>query len=109
VASLLHRGLLVTVGAEQFSSTEITSLSGRGLWTGRVPADGGQVLRLGILSQGAVPPIGAAALRDPMRKWARLVRQRTTKILSITNLLARNLAKSSLRARIDLGNRHRSH
>jgi hypothetical protein len=48
-ASLLHRGSLVTVGPEQFSSAEITSLSRRGLGTGRVPADGGQVLRLGIL------------------------------------------------------------
>ena len=38
---------------------------------------------------------------QPVRKWAQLVRQCTTDILSINNLLARNLAKSSLRARMD--------
>jgi len=53
-----------------------------------------QLLRLGILPQGYILPTGAAGLRDLMRKRAQLVRQRTTQILSIHNLLARNLAKS---------------
>jgi len=53
-----------------------------------------QLLRLGILPEGYICPPELRALRDLMRKRAQLVRQRTTNILSIHNLLARNLAKS---------------
>lgn len=53
-----------------------------------------QLLRLGILPQGYICPPELRALRDLMRKRAQLVRQRTANILSIHNLLARNLAKS---------------
>src|SRR5450631_952913 len=53
-----------------------------------------QLLRLGILPEGYICPPELRALRDLMRKRAQLVRQRTTQILSIHNLLARNLAKS---------------
>jgi transposase len=53
-----------------------------------------QLLRLGILPEGYICPPELRALRDLMRKRAQLVRQRTTHILSIHNLFARNLAKS---------------
>ena len=53
-----------------------------------------QLLRLGILPEGYICPPELRALRDLMRKRAQLVRQRTSQILSIHNLLARNLAKS---------------
>ena len=48
-----------------------------------------QLLRLGILPQGYICPPELRAVRDLMRKRAQLVRQRTTNILSIHNLLAR--------------------
>jgi transposase len=53
-----------------------------------------QLLRLGILPLGYICPPELRAVRDLMRKRAQLVRQRTAQILSIHNLLARNLAKS---------------
>jgi len=53
-----------------------------------------QLLRLGILPQGYICPPELRAVRDLMRKRAQLVRQRAAQILSIHNLLARNLARS---------------
>jgi transposase len=48
------------------------------------------LLRLGILPEGYIYPKEARAVRDLLRKHSQLVRQRTTQILSIQNLLARN-------------------
>ena len=48
------------------------------------------LLRLGILPEGYIYPKEARAVRDLLRKRSQLVRQRTTQILSIQNLLARN-------------------
>jgi transposase len=53
-----------------------------------------QLLRLGILPQGYIYPPEQRAVRDLMRKRSQLVHQRTAQILSIHNLLARNLAQS---------------
>jgi len=53
-----------------------------------------QLLRLGILPQGYICPPELRAVRDLMRKRSQLVHQRTAQILSIHNLLARNLARS---------------
>ena len=50
------------------------------------------LLRLGILPEGYIYPREARAVRDLLRKRSQLVRQRTTQILSIQNLLARNLS-----------------
>lgn len=50
------------------------------------------LLRLGILPEGYIYPREARAVRDLMRKRSQLVRNRTTQILSMQNLLARNLA-----------------
>ena len=49
------------------------------------------LLRLGILPVGYIYPREERAVRDMLRKRSQLVRQRTTQILSIENLMARNL------------------
>jgi len=49
------------------------------------------LLRLGILPTGYIYPRAARAVRDLLRKRGQLVRQRTTQILSMQNLLTRNL------------------
>ena len=52
------------------------------------------LLRLGILPVGYIYPREERAVRDLLRKRGQLVRQRTTQILSMQNLMARNLAQS---------------
>lgn len=49
------------------------------------------LLRLGILPVGHIYPREQRAVRDLLRKRTQLVRQRTTQILSMHNLIARNL------------------
>jgi transposase len=49
------------------------------------------LLRLGILPTGYIYPREQRAVRDLLRKRGQLVRQRSTQILSIGNLIARNL------------------
>lgn len=49
------------------------------------------LLRLGILPEGYIYPREGRAVRDLLRKRSQLVRQRSTQVLSIQNLLARNL------------------
>ena len=48
------------------------------------------LLRLGILPTGYIYPKQIRALRDLLRKRGQLVQQRTTHIISIENLYARN-------------------
>ena len=56
------------------------------------------LLRLGILPVGHIYPRAQRAVRDLLRKRSQLVRQRTAQILSVQNLLARNLgARASSR------------
>jgi transposase len=50
------------------------------------------LLRLGILPVGYIYPREDRTVRDLLRKRGQLVRQRTTQILSMQNLMARNLA-----------------
>jgi transposase len=49
------------------------------------------LLRLGILPTGYIYPREERAVRDLLRKRSQLVRQRSSQILSIENLMARNL------------------
>jgi transposase len=49
------------------------------------------LLRLGILPEGYIYPREDRAVRDLLRKRSQLVRQRTSQVLSIENLVARNL------------------
>jgi len=48
----------------------------------------------GILPEGDIYPKEERAMRDLLRKRSQLVRQRTTKLLSIQNLLTRNTESS---------------
>ena len=48
------------------------------------------MLRLGVLPQGYIYPKQERAVRDLLRKRSQLVRQRTTNLLSIENLITRN-------------------
>lgn len=50
------------------------------------------LLHLGILPEGYIYPREERAVRDLMRKRSQLVGNRTTQVLSVQNLLARNLA-----------------
>jgi transposase len=52
------------------------------------------LLRLGILPTGYIYPKQERAVRDLLRKRSQLVRQSTTNILSMQNLLARNTPQS---------------
>jgi len=52
------------------------------------------ILRLGILPEGYIYPKEERAVRDLLRKRSQLVRQRTTHILSIQNLMSRNTGRS---------------
>tara|TARA_B100000315_G_scaffold237262_1_gene253875 strand:- start:87 stop:1145 length:1059 start_codon:yes stop_codon:yes gene_type:complete len=56
------------------------------------------LLRLGVLPEGYIYPRADRPVRDLLRKRSQLVRQRTTNLLSIQNLLTRNTG-SSLSAR----------
>nr|WP_315187345.1 IS110 family transposase [uncultured Albidiferax sp.] len=49
------------------------------------------LLRLGILPTGYIYPKEGRAVRDLLRKRSQMVRTRTTQILSLQNLLSRNL------------------
>lgn len=52
------------------------------------------LLRLGVLPQGYIYPKAERAVRDLLRKRGQLVRQRTSNLLSIQNLLTRNTGSS---------------
>ena len=52
------------------------------------------LLRLGVLPQGYIYPKAERPVRDLLRKRSQLVRQRTTNLLSIQNLMTRNTGES---------------
>jgi transposase len=52
------------------------------------------ILRLGVLPQGYLYPKAERAVRDLLRKRGPMVRQRTTHLLSIQNLITRNTGSS---------------
>jgi transposase len=52
------------------------------------------MLRLGILPEGYIYPKAERAVRDLLRKRGQLVRYRTSNLLSINNLVARNYGSS---------------
>src|SRR4249920_1025386 len=58
------------------------------------------ILRLGVLPQGYIYPKQERAVRDLLRKRSQLVRQRTTNLLSIQNLLTRNTGSTMSSNRI---------
>ena len=52
------------------------------------------LLRLGVLPEGYIYPRADRPVRDLLRKRSQMVRQRTTNLLSIENLLTRNTGSS---------------
>ena len=52
------------------------------------------LLRLGVLPEGYIYPRAERPVRDLLRKRSQMVRQRTTNLLSIENLLTRNTGSS---------------
>src|SRR5437764_2353028 len=52
------------------------------------------ILRLGVLPQGYIYPKEERAVRDLLRKRGQMVRQRTTNLLSLQNLVTRNTGGS---------------
>jgi len=52
------------------------------------------LLRLGVLPEGYIYPRADRPVRDLLRKRSQMVRQRTTNLLSIQNLLTRNTGSS---------------
>src|SRR5262245_62510471 len=49
------------------------------------------LLRLGVLPEGYIYPKAERAVRDVLRKRSHLVRQQTTNVLSLQNILVRNM------------------
>ena len=58
------------------------------------------LLRLGVLPEGYIYPRAERPVRDLLRKRSQMVRQRTTNLLSIQNLLTRNTGSSMSANRI---------
>ena len=52
------------------------------------------ILRMGVLPEGYIYPKEERAVRDLLRKRSQMVRQRTTNLLSIQNLITRNTGSS---------------
>ena len=76
--------LVNTAGVKQYEGLKYTDDDTDALWLAHL-------LRLGILPTGYIYPKETRALRDLLRKRGQLVQQRTTHILSIENLYARNI------------------
>ncbi|MCU0935234.1 MAG: IS110 family transposase [Gammaproteobacteria bacterium] len=72
-----------TAAIEQYAGLKHTDDHSDARWLAHL-------LRLGILPEGHIYPPQRRAVRDLLRKRSQLVRQRTTNLLSIQNLLARH-------------------
>jgi transposase len=72
-----------TAAVKQYEGLKYTDDDSDAFWLAHL-------LRLGVLPTGYIYPKQSRAARDLLRKRGQLVRQRTTHILSIENLYARN-------------------
>jgi transposase len=72
-----------TTASEQYKGLKHTDDESDARWLAHL-------LRLGILPEGYIYPKEERAVRDLLRKRSQLVRQRTSNLLSIQNLLTRN-------------------
>jgi transposase len=72
-----------TTASEQYKGLKHTDDESDARWLAHL-------LRLGILPEGYIYPKEERAVRDLLRKRSQLVRQRTTNLLSIQNLVTRN-------------------
>jgi transposase len=76
-----------TTATEQYKGLKHTDDQSDARWLAHL-------LRLGILPEGYIYPKEERAVRDLLRKRSQLVRQRTTNLLSIQNLVTRNTGSS---------------
>lgn len=82
-----YRVHLANTGAiQQFSGLKYTDDESDARWLATL-------LRLGILAQGYIYPKQDRPVRDLLRKRGHMVRHRTSHVLSIQNLLARNTGR----------------
>jgi len=82
-----------TAGVKQYEGLKYTDDKSDARWLAHI-------LRLGILPEGYIYPKEERAVRDLLRKRSQLVRQRSTHILSIQNLMSRNTGKGMSGAKI---------
>jgi transposase len=76
-----------TTAIEQYKGLKHTDDQSDARWLAHL-------LRLGILPEGYIYPKAERGVRDLLRKRSQLVRQRTSNLLSIQNLLTRNTGSS---------------
>jgi transposase len=72
-----------TAAIQQYEGLKYTDDTSDARWLAHI-------LRLGVLPQGYIYPKAERAVRDLLRKRSQMVRQRTTNLLSIQNLITRN-------------------
>lgn len=83
-----HRVHLANTAAiQQYEGLKYTDDTSDARWLAHI-------LRLGVLPQGYIYPKEQRAVRDLLRKRSQMVRQRTTNLLSIQNLITRNTGSS---------------
>jgi transposase len=91
VDGLMDRGhrvhLANTAAVQQYEGLKYTDDTSDARWLAHI-------LRLGVLPEGYIYPKGERAVRDLLRKRGQMVRQRTTHLLSIQNLITRNTGSS---------------
>jgi transposase len=91
VDGLMEHGYRVhlanTAAIQQYEGLKYTNDHSDARWLAHI-------LRLGVLPQGYIYPKQERPIRDLLRKRSQMVRQRTTNLLSIENLLTRNTGTS---------------
>ena len=91
VDGLMEQGYKVhlanTAAIQQYEGLKYTDDDSDARWLAHL-------LRLGVLPEGYIYPRAERPVRDLLRKRSQLVRQRTTNLLSIQNLLTRNTGSS---------------
>jgi len=76
-----------TAAIQQYEGLKYTDDNSDARWLAHL-------LRLGVLPEGYIYPRAERPVRDLLRKRSQLVRQRTTNLLSIQNLVTRNTGSS---------------
>ena len=91
VDGLMEQGYKVhlanTAAIQQYEGLKYTDDHSDARWLAHL-------LRLGVLPEGHIYPRAERPVRDLLRKRSQLVRQRTTNLLSIQNLVTRNTGSS---------------
>jgi len=94
VDGLMEQGhrvhLANTAAIQQYNGLKYTDDDSDARWLAHL-------LRLGVLPEGSIYPKQERPVRDLLRKRSQLVRQRTTNLLSIQNVIVRN-TRSSINA-----------